>query len=69
LPGPGDKRSAELSPNKKRVVHAKGPHVIKLRDALEKYVVEQGILSKELVAAFKKDIQEGRAQKRLAKTA
>jgi hypothetical protein len=52
---------------KKRVVHAKGPHVTRLREALERYAVKKGVIPEELLAAFKRDIQERR--KELAKAA
>jgi hypothetical protein len=69
LPGTGDKRFSEISPNIKRVVHAKGPHVLRLREALEKYAVKNGVIPKELLAAFQKEIQERKKQKHLAKAA
>jgi hypothetical protein len=49
------------------VVHARGPDVLKLRAALEKYAVQNSVISEELLAAFKRDIQEWR--KELAKAA
>jgi hypothetical protein len=32
--------------SKQRVVHAKGPHVLKLSEALEKFAVKNGVISK-----------------------
>jgi hypothetical protein len=52
LPGTGDKRYSETSPNIKRVVHAKGPHVIELRKALERHAVDSGAIPEEVIAAY-----------------
>jgi|SRR5580704_4581178 hypothetical protein len=54
---------------KKRVVHARGPHVLRLRAAVEKYALKRGEVTEEVLAIFHKEIQERRQRKRLAKVA
>ena len=51
------------SGKKKRVVHAKGAHVVRLLEALQRYAIEQGIYSKELLEHFEKDIQARREER------
>ena len=54
---------------KKRVVHARGSHVLRLRAALEKYAVKRGEISQEMLAVFQEETQERRRQRQLAKAA
>jgi hypothetical protein len=54
---------------KKRVVHATGPHVIALREALKRYAIKEDLVSEALLAAFQEEIEERKMQRQLAKAA
>jgi len=54
---------------KKRVVHASGPHVLKLREAVERHAIKQGEISEELLANLQESIQEERRRNQLSKAA
>ena len=52
------------SGKKKRVVHARGAHVVRLLEAPRRYAIEEGIYSKELLEHFEKYIQERREERK-----
>ena len=52
------------SGKKKRVVHARGAHVVRLLEALRQYAIEQEIYSKEVLEHFDKDIQQRREERK-----
>jgi len=52
------------SGKKKRVVHARGAHVVRLLEALRQYAIKEGIYSKEVLQHFDKDIQERREERK-----
>jgi hypothetical protein len=52
------------SGKKKRVVHAKGAHVVRLLKALRRYAIQQGIYEERVFEFFERDIQRRREERK-----